>query len=155
MANDAVGWRYRNAFIIIIYTILLLKSVCVSMLANCMSQFLLDRLGRYLKLFVSTESISCHEFASQFGLAFFWYPKNNQNYREYLVPRANVYLNEAASGHCSPVTYMSGDNSDHIGPSGVRLSQNGEMQQDKTATMRDYSFYTYTRLDKCGLGIIT
>ena len=152
MGNDAVGWRYRNAFIIIIYTIILLKSVCLfvclsvclSMFANCMSQLLLDRLGRYLKLFVSTESISCHESASQFGPAFFWYPKNNQNYREYRVPRANVYLNEAASGHCSPVTYMSGDNSDHIGPSGVRLNQNGEMQQVKTGTMRDYSFYIFT-----------
>ena len=48
----------------------------------------------------------------------------------------NVYLNEAATGHCSPVTvdrsqaitYMSGENSDHIGPSGVRLIHNGEMQ---------------------------
>ena len=42
---------------------------CVSVLANSRSQFLLDRLGRCLKLFVSTETISCHEFASQFGLA--------------------------------------------------------------------------------------
>ena len=47
------------------------KSVCLSMLANCRSQFLLDRLGRCLKLFVSTDSTSCHECASQFGLAFF------------------------------------------------------------------------------------
>ena len=39
-------------------------SVCLSVLANCRSQFLLDRLGRCLKLFVST----CNEFASQFGL---------------------------------------------------------------------------------------
>ena len=35
--------------------------------------------------------------------------------------------------------YMSGDNSDHIGPSAVRLSQNGEMQQVKTATTRYYT----------------
>ena len=48
-----------------IYTIILL-------LANGRSQFLLDRLGRCLKLFVSTESTSCHEFASQFGLEFFY-----------------------------------------------------------------------------------
>ena len=38
------------------------------MLANGRSQFLLDRLGRFLKLLVSTHSTSCHEFASQFGL---------------------------------------------------------------------------------------
>ena len=50
------------------YTISILKYVCLSQLAYRRSQFLLDRLGRYLKLFVSTDSISSHEFASQFGL---------------------------------------------------------------------------------------
>ena len=44
--------------------------------ADCRSQFLLDRLGRCLKLIVSSGSTSCHEFASQFGLAFFLYAKN-------------------------------------------------------------------------------
>ncbi len=34
----------------------------------------------------------------------FVYAKNTQNYREYRVARANVYLNEAATGHCLPVT---------------------------------------------------
>ena len=38
------------------------------MLASCSSHFLVDRLGRCLKLFVSTDSTTCHEFASQFGL---------------------------------------------------------------------------------------
>ena len=33
----------------------------------------------------------------------FVYAKNTQHYREYWVARANVYLNEAATGHCSPV----------------------------------------------------
>ena len=32
--------------IIVIYTIIFLKSVCLSEFANCRSQFLLDRLGR-------------------------------------------------------------------------------------------------------------
>ena len=122
----------KPMFLQYIYTIILLKSVCRSMLANRRSQFLLDRLGRCLKLFVSTESISCNEFASQFGLAICLYEKNNQNYR---IAHMNVYLNEAATGHCSPVTvdrsrvttYMSSDTSDHIGPSSFRLSQNGEM----------------------------
>ena len=68
------------------------------MLANCRSQFLLDRLGRCLKLFVSTGSTSCHELVSQFGLDFFIYAKNTQNYREYRVALATVYLNEAATG---------------------------------------------------------
>ena len=40
----------------------------MSLFANCRSQFLLDRLGRCLKLFVSTVIPSSHEFASQFGL---------------------------------------------------------------------------------------
>ena len=41
---------------IIVCTISLLKSVCRT------SHFLLDRLGRYLKLFVSTVGPSSHEF---------------------------------------------------------------------------------------------
>ena len=48
----------------------------MSPFANCRSQFLLDRLGRCLKLTVSSESISCHEFASQFGLECFSTRKN-------------------------------------------------------------------------------
>ena len=47
------------------YTIILL-----SMLENGRSQFLLAILGRCLKLFISTESTSCHEFVSHFGLDF-------------------------------------------------------------------------------------
>ena len=58
---------YRHTYI---YTIILLTSV--ALLANCRSQFLLDRFGRCLKLFVSNDSPSCHEFASQFGQAIFY-----------------------------------------------------------------------------------
>ncbi len=43
-----------------------------------MSQFLLDRLGRCLKLFVSSESTSCHKFASQFGLTIFYTRKTSK-----------------------------------------------------------------------------
>ena len=43
--------------------------ICLSLFANGRSQFLLDRPGRCLKLFVSTEGPSSYEFASQFGLA--------------------------------------------------------------------------------------
>ena len=53
---------------IIIYTIICLKSAAVRKLQVAI--FLLDRLGKCLKLIVSSESISCHEFASQFGLEF-------------------------------------------------------------------------------------
>ena len=51
------------------------------MLANGRSQFLLDRLGRCLKLFVSTGSPSYHEFSSQFGLAILYTRKNPKNDR--------------------------------------------------------------------------
>ena len=67
------------------------------MLSNCRSQFLLDRLGRCLKLFVSTDSTFCHEFASQLGLDIFVYAKNTQNYREYRIAHTTVYLNGAAT----------------------------------------------------------
>ena len=72
------------------------------MLANCRLQFLLDRLGRCLILFVSTESTSSHEFESQIGLEIFLYAKNTQNLGGNRVARASVYLNEAATGHWSP-----------------------------------------------------
>ena len=63
-----------------IYSIILLKSahVCLSLFANYGSQFLLDRLGRYLKLFVSTAIPSSHAFTSQFSLANFVYVNKNQ-----------------------------------------------------------------------------
>ena len=62
----------------IIYTIICLKSVCRSTFADCRSQFLLDRLGRCLKLIVSYRGTSSHEFESQFGLEFFYTRKNSQ-----------------------------------------------------------------------------
>ena len=58
------------------------NSPCLSMLVNCSSPLLLDRLGTCLKLFVSSESTSCYEFASQFGLAIVLYAKNTQNIGE-------------------------------------------------------------------------
>ena len=53
-----------------LYTIILLKSVY----ANCRSQLLVDHFGRCLKLFVSTDGPSSHEF----GLAFFVYARKTQ-----------------------------------------------------------------------------
>ena len=67
-------WFYRQ--VPIIYTIICLKSVSQATFADCRSQFLLDRLGRCLKLIVSYRGTSSHEFASQFGLAFFLYVTN-------------------------------------------------------------------------------
>ena len=52
-------------------------------------------------MFVSIQSTSYNEFESQFGLEFFLYEIDNQNYREYRVARSTVYLNEAATGHLS------------------------------------------------------
>ncbi len=75
-------------------------SVCLSQLANCSSQFLLDRLGRCLKLFVSTESTCCHEFAFQFGLEFF-YAKNTQNLGE-TGPPVPVFISMASDQPLSP-----------------------------------------------------
>ena len=121
------------------------------MLANSRLQFLLDRFGRCLKLFVSTKSISCHELSrvrvSVWPINFFKckkYPKLSR-----IPSRPCQCLFEWSSDRSlfagqdrSPATtynFISGNNSDHIGPSGIRLSQNGEMQQVKTAT-RDYTF---------------
>ena len=57
--------------------------VCLSVgVRKLQVAILLDRLGKCLKLFVSSDSISCHEFASQFGLAFFYMRKTFINYHE-------------------------------------------------------------------------
>ena len=96
-----------------IYTITLIKSVCLSVLANGRSQFLLDRLGRCLKLSVSTESTSSHKFVSQFGLAFFYTRKTPKNYREDR-PALKCLLNEegrnADTVDRSPTTSRTGKN---------------------------------------------
>ena len=70
--------------------------VCCSMFANCRSQFLLDRIGKCLKLFVSTDSTFNHEFASLSGLDFFIRQKlpKPQGYR---AASASFYFN---GQHC-------------------------------------------------------
>ena len=72
----------------------------MSLFANCRSQFLLDLLGRYLKLIVSSESISCHEFASQFGLEFVLYAGKNPNLSLIQSRPHVVYFNGSPTGHC-------------------------------------------------------
>ena len=72
----------------------------MSAFANCRSQFLLDRLGRCLKLIVSSESISCHECASQFGLEFVLYAKKKPNLSLILSRPHVVYFNGSPTGHC-------------------------------------------------------
>ena len=71
----------------------------MSKLANCRSQFLLDRLGRSLKLFVSSESTSCHKFASQFGLAIFVFAMNAQNFGKPDRPRMCLF-EWSSDAHC-------------------------------------------------------
>ena len=106
-------------------------TVCLSPLANYRSQFLLDRLGRCLKLSESTASTSCHEFASQFGIDNFYRRKTPKNYRENQLSR-KFMLNEPASCRkgavLTPVTVdrspaTSGNGNGH---NGDRPSQTGE-----------------------------
>ena len=73
----------------------------MSKLANCRSQLLLDGFGRCLKLFVLSESTSCHKFASQFGLAIFYMRKTHKTSGN-RITLACVYLNEAPTGHSWP-----------------------------------------------------
>ena len=74
--TSLIIYIYNIHIQVYIYTIIRLKSVSQATFADCRSQFLLDRLGRCLKLIVSYRGTSSHEFASQFGLAFFLYVKN-------------------------------------------------------------------------------
>ena len=61
---------------------------------------MLDRLGRCLKLIVSSESISSHEFASQFCLEFVLYAKKNPNLSLIQSRPHVVYFNGSPTGHC-------------------------------------------------------
>ena len=102
-----------------IYTIILLRSVTVSKLQVA----ILARLSREnLKLFVSTDSTSSHEFASQFGLAIFYMRKNTQKLSRRPSPE-QVFVECAGHGLSIGSDNMSGNNSDH---SGERLSQIGD-----------------------------
>ena len=60
---------------------------------------MLDRLGRCVKLIVSSESISCHEFASQFGLEFVLCANKTPNLSLQSRPHV-VYFNGSPTGHC-------------------------------------------------------
>ena len=99
------------------YTISLLIRHSLSMFANCWSQFLLDRLGRCLKLSVSTDSTSCHEFASQFGLAFV-YTRNTTKYDRADRPSRKCLLNEKGvtpvTVDRSPATNRGGNNNERL-----------------------------------------
>ena len=99
---------------------------------------MLNRLGRCLKLFVSTQSASCHDFASQFGLAIFLYVKNTQKLSRRPRP---VQVSVEFGGHGRS---MASDNRvDNSDDNGERLlNQDGEKQQVKTATTRVYTFMT-------------
>ena len=61
---------------------------------------MLDRLGRCIRLIVSSESISCHEFASQFGLEFVLYAKKNPNISLIQSRPHVVYFDGSPTGHC-------------------------------------------------------
>ena len=52
-------------------------------------------------MFVSSDSISSHEFACQFGLAFFLYAKNTQNFGE-TGPAVPVFISMASDQLLSP-----------------------------------------------------
>ena len=55
-------------------------SVCLATFAQCSSQLWLNRVGRCIKLIAPTRGrpTFCHEFASQFGLDFFYTQKKPQ-----------------------------------------------------------------------------
>ena len=79
LAHNYLSEQFGNYVEYGICTIISLKSVSPTTFADCRSQFLLDRLGRCLKLIVSYRGTSSHEFASQFGLEFVYTRKNYKN----------------------------------------------------------------------------
>ena len=131
------------------------------MFANCWSQFLLDRLGRYLNLFVSTVGPSSHEFASQFGIAIVMGKKDPQTIAVTELPaRVLRWMNQrpVTVDHQRPVEkerYLrsrlinsdpsNGDklNGDRCGGSVDKLSQNGDKAIKSKRRQREF-IYTFT-----------
>ena len=122
------------------YTIILLKSVAV----RKRQVAILARPSREMSL---TVRIDWKHFFSRVRVSdrpsnCFLYAKNTKMYREDRISR-NCLLNEQASAPSkrgiTPVTATTWAATAAIN-SGVRLSQNGEKQQVKTATTRVYTF---------------
>ena len=112
--------------------------ICLSLFANYRQQFLLDRFGRYLKVFVSTVITSSHAFASQFGLANFYRWKTQKKRAK------NESLHECSVDRQRQVDNLNGDNCGHSGnilsetPScrvKLRGKDHEEGQQDSGWTM--------------------
>ena len=121
--------------------------VYLSQLANCRLQFLLNRLGRCIKLFVSTERTSSHEFTSRFGLYIFLNAKNTQKlWRIPSRPRARLrdcsieWTSDAGKcGHgWDPLTRRT-----HCDHSGDQFSQNGHSKWPQWQ-------FIPSQLEKCG-----
>ena len=118
------------------------------LIANCGSQFLLNRLGTCHKLFVWNVCTSYHEFASQFGLKCFYAGNRHTKLSQKLYAmerRTNVF-----GGHGRLIASDSMHERRQRRPCCVRLRQYGEMQQVK----RQQRDIIRPRLDKCALGII-
>ena len=146
-----------------IYTIILLKSVCLSLYVNYRPQFLLDRLGRYLKMFVSTVIPSFLRVRISVRPSNVFMGEKHPKLSQKLSHRTSIRLIASARrnadnlngdncGHgWSPVTHRNGDNlnGDNCGHSGNRLSQNGRKSTSKNSDNKSW------RLEKIVLGIIT
>ena len=75
-------------------------NVCISVGVRKLQVAILARSFReMLQLFVSSDSTSCHEFATQFGLAIFVKREKHPKPRGNRVASACVYLNDPATVH--------------------------------------------------------
>ena len=113
-----------------IYTIICLKSVCRSTFADCRSQFLLDRLGRCLKLILPRYFLSRVRLSVRPSIFFY---TRYINYRECRVSRIWL-LNEKGrnAGLAGDRSTVSGKHTRAFnGHSTDRLSQHDENNKSK------------------------
>ena len=125
----------------------------------CSAKLLLDRLERYIKLFVSSVIPSFHESASKFGLAHFYSPKTHKNYRDNRVAvRVFSWMNQRpvetglyCSHGWSAAIRRNGDNlnGDNGGHSGNRLSQNCEQAISKNGDHESLYLHGLNNLVYC------
>ena len=135
--------------------------ICLSQLANCRSHFLLDRLGRCLKLFVLTDGPSSHgpsshAFASQFGLAIFYTRKTPKTITKTESSASFCWMNQRATRRKGAVTPATIDRSPKRQHNERRQLATYWAKTAKSNTSKRWQrAFIPSRLDTCGLGIIT
>ena len=141
-----------NKLMCILYIVscIIIKYTCLSQLSNCRSQSLLDHLGRCLKLFLSTDSTSPHEFASPFGKEFFHKRKAPKN-----IAQTESRASDPSKRAVTPATVDRSPATTWAATTRViEVTDWAKTEKSNKSKGRQQEFIP-SRIEKCDFGIIT